>query len=147
MTEAQKRTVILNPQRIGLAEALRRDWVVNAEAGTTVQDVLEPVYWSHNASDFTIYDHIEVRLETGEWILDLIVIAVGRNWAKVHLVNKIELASEDDSPVATKHKVEWKGPQHKWAVIRLADNEMISKGHGDKNEAALWLTNYENVTA
>ena len=61
-----KRAVILNPQRRGLAEQMRQDWVVNAEEGTSVQDVLDPSYWAHIAAELQQYDHIEVRLETGE---------------------------------------------------------------------------------
>ena len=60
------RAVILNPQRIGLAEQLMQHWVVNAEEGTTVADVLDPGYWAHCAAQMQVYDRIDVRLETGE---------------------------------------------------------------------------------
>lgn len=149
--EAEKevrRAVILNPQRIGLAEERRQDWVVNAEENTTVQDVMDPQYWAHMAQHFSPYDRIDVRLETGEWLLELLVISVGRNWASVHLCQKHDLQPvTEDMPTAIKHKVEWKGPQIKHAVIRIADSEILQSGFAKKNEAIEWMVNHEKVTA
>ena len=39
------RTKVLNPQRFKLAEFARQDFVVEAEEGTTVEDILAPAYW------------------------------------------------------------------------------------------------------
>lgn len=144
--ETKPRALILNPQRMGLAEQLRQDWVVNAEEGTTVKDVLEPGYWSHMSSQMQPYDRIDVRLETGEWLLELIVISVGRNWATVFLANKHELQpAVENVPSAIKHKVEWKGPQHKHVVIRLADNVVVQSGFSEKSAAQEWLAHHERV--
>lgn len=144
-----KRTLILNPQRIGLAEQMRQDWVVNAEEGTTVQDVLDPAYWAHCSARMQVYDHIEVRLETGEWLLNLVVQDVGRNYARVFLANKLDFADTDVSaPVsAITHKVEWKGPQRKHVVIRIADGAIIQEGISDKAAAFIWMENFLKTTA
>ena len=142
-----KRANILSPARIGLADAKRQDWVVDAEEGTTVSDVLDPVYWSHVSASMQPYDRIDVRLETGEWLLELIVMGVGRNWAKTFLAAKHELQPVDDAPPSVKHKVEWKGPHLKHCVIRLADGEVIAKGMSEKTEAIAWMANHERVTA
>lgn len=146
MAETLKRTVVLNPQRMGLIEQLRQDWVVNAEEGTTIQDVLNPAYWSHMSAQMQIYDHVEVRLETGEWILDLIVLGVGRNWATVHLAHKHDLQPVEDSmPSMQSLSVAWKGPQLKWVVIRLSDSEILQKNFESKGDAQVWATNHEAV--
>ena len=146
MTE--KRAVILNEQRFGLAEQMRQDWVVNAEEGTLVNDVLEPGYWAHIAYKMQVYDRIDVRLETGEWLMELVVLDVGRNYARVHLAKKHDFVETNlDAPVsAIKHKVEFKGPQRKWAVIRIADSAVVQEGFQGKAEAILWLQNHERVT-
>ena len=144
---SEKRANILNPQRIGLAEARRQEWVVDAEEGTTVHDVLEPGYWAHVSSSMQPYDHIEVRLETGEWIAELLVMGVGRNWAKVFLVAKHELQPIDDTPLAIQHKVEWKGPHRKFVVIRTSDSESVQEGFAEKSAAISWMVNHERVTA
>lgn len=147
VAEKDKRVVILNPQRMSLAEQVRQDWVVNAEHGTTMADVLDPQYWAHMASQMQPWDRVDVRLETGEWLMELLVINTGRNWAQVHVLNQHQLEQRAETmPAAQKHKIEWKGPQHKWCVIRLADNEMIERGKASKEEAGQWLAAYERTT-
>jgi len=145
-TEAAKRAVILTEPRIKGAEYERNTWVVNAEQGTTVSDVLEPLYLSCVSQRLSPYDRIEVRIDTGEWMLELLVLGCGRNFAKVCLLHKHELEpTEFELPAAQKHKIEWKGPQHKWCVIRLADGEMLFRGM-DKGEAAAALERHERAT-
>ena len=142
-----KRAVVLNPQRMGLAEQMRQDWVINAEDGTKIQDVLDPAYWAHVAPQFQIYDHIEVRLETGEWMLELIVLDVGRNYARVYVAQKHEFAEvELERPLnSISHKVEWKGPHRKHVVIRIADSAAIQEGFSSKAEAVTWMENHIRV--
>lgn len=145
---AEKRVVILNPQRIGLRENKRQDWAVDAEEGTTVQDVLDAQYWAHMASQFAPYARVEVLEETGAWMLDLVVINCGRNWAQVHVLHRYDLVERSETmPSATKHKVEWKGPSLKFCVIRLADGEMIQKDLPSKVAASEWLASYERSTS
>jgi hypothetical protein len=138
---------ILNPQRIGLAEQMTQHWVVNAEEGTTVAEVLEPQFWSHCAAQMQVYDRIDVRLETGEWMLELIVLDVGRNYARVFVAKKYDFSeTKIEVPVtAIKHKVEWKGPQKKHVVIRLSDNAVIQEGFSEKSAAMTWMQNHERV--
>jgi hypothetical protein len=139
---------ILNPQRMGLAEHMRQLWMVNAEEGTTIEDVLDPQYWSHMAAQLQPYDRIDVLLETGEWLLELLVINRGRNWAQIHLLHKYDLEQRSETmPAAQKHRIEWKGPQRKHAVIRIADSQVIQDGFSSKLEAGVWLANHEKVTA
>jgi len=139
-----KRDVVLNPQRIGLAEYRRQDYVVNAEIGTTIQDIMEPSYWAHVASQMQPYDHIEVRMESGEWIAELIVLAVGRNWLKVFLAANHELEAVDpdmERKTAT-HVIKWRGPQHRHSVVRLLDDAVLQDGFEDKPAAQAWLDNH-----
>ena len=143
-----KRAVILNPQRMGLAEQLRQDWVVNAEEGTSVQDVLDPGYWSHMAAQLKIYDHVEVRLETGEWVLELIALDVGRNYARMYVTQKYDFAEVDVSTPsgAITHRVDWKGPQRKHVVIRLSDSAVLQEGFSNKADAIAWMENHIKVS-
>ena len=141
------KTRTLNPQRMALAEQWRQDWVVNAEEGTTIEEVLDPSYWAHMAAHLQQFDRIEVRMETGQWVAELITKQVGRNWAAVHLVVKHDLeASQDLTPdTAKKHEVVWRGSQHKHCVVRLADKEILQSGISSKTEAQAWLDNYERT--
>lgn len=141
------RSLILNPERHKLAEQVRNQWVVNAEEGTTIQDVMEPGYWAHVARELKPYDHVEVRLETGEWVAQMLVISQGLNWAKVHMLQHYVLNSSQDVPPASqKHEVKWRGPQHKWCVVRLSDKQVLDTGRDSQAEAAAWMQNYERVT-
>ena len=139
--------MILNPSRLQGAEYARQDWVVNAEEGTKISDVLDPAYWAHTSAQMKPYDRIEVRLETGEWILELLVLSADRNWARVHVLQKHDLVStEQVAPPAQMHVVKWRGPQHKHCVVRLSDGEILSKDHDTAEIAAQWLRNHEQVT-
>ena len=146
--ETAKRVVILNPQRIGLAEQKRQDWIVDAEEGTTIEDVLNPAYWAHCAAQMSVFDNIFVRLETGEWMVHLIVLQTGRNYLRAHLAHQYDFTNADTSTPANAitHVVEWKGPVKKHVVIRKADGAVIQDGFSGKNEAQQWLTNYLNAT-
>lgn len=144
---ADKEARQLDPQRIGLAENRRQDWVVNAEEGTRPDDLLVPGYWSHFASNFVQFDHIEVREETGKWISELVVLDSARNWAKVQQLYFHELGKREAGGAPKAHRVEWKGPQRKHAVIRTADGEVIQDGFSVKAEAEQWADNHERVTA
>jgi hypothetical protein len=146
--EVAKRAVVLIEPRIGMAESKRQDFVVDAEEGTTVEDVLDPMYWAHVASKFTPYDRVEVRIDTGEWMLELIVLQASRNFARMHLVAKHDLsgASAEIPRGAIKHRVEWKGTHKKWCVVRIADSAMLQDSLQSKEAAAEWMTNYERTT-
>ena len=148
MSEANpERTVIVHDGRMQLAEQWRQDWVVNAEAGTQVTDVLKPVYWSHVAAKFKPYDHIEVRVDTGEWLLKLLVLACERNWARVIVLHKYDLEPAEEAPRETLHRVEYKGPHKKWCVIRLADQQPVQEVLTDKQAAYAWMRSHEEMLA
>lgn len=145
MTE--KRSPTLQPARMRLAEYDRQDWVINCEPEITVEDVLEPGYWAHVASLMKPYDHIEARAEDGTWVADLVVTGCDRTWAKVALKQKYNLTTKDVSQSqAFKHSTEWKGPQHRWGVIRISDSQMVKSGFQTKEEATAWTREFEKAT-
>ena len=65
------------------------------------------------------------------------------------IITEVEdLLSDGETPDAeVRHKVEWKGPQHKFAVIRLADSAQIKDGCKTREEAQLLLREHERVIA
>ena len=127
------RDMRVDESRVQLAEYWRQDWCCNAEEGTTVQDILEPKYWALVCARFKPYDHIEVRLETGEWIAELIVLQADRLYAKVHLLKLHDLIVDgDETPTATGYMAVWKGPQKKWCILRLADRHIVKEEIADK---------------
>lgn len=144
--EMKRRSVIIDPQRMHLAEFERQDWIVNAEEGTLISDIVDPGYWAHMAAQMKPYDRIEVRLETGEWIAEVLVLSTDRNWAKVHLLVKYDIAPELVNSISPlQHAVEWKGVQKKHCVIRKSDQKIVQEGFEDKNKALQWLANHERA--
>lgn len=146
MANESKRDVMLMPARMQLAEHARQDWVATAEEGTTIEDVLDPQYWSHMAAQMQPMDRIDVRVDTSEWLLELLVIQVGRNWARCAVLHQHDLTppSEADA-VASGFEVKWGGPLNKWRVIRLSDREVLSMKHDNREAAADWLRQYEKT--
>lgn len=144
----KREAIVLVEARLGLVEHRRQDWVAIAQESHTIEDVLDPIYWSYVASKFTQYDRVEVRQETGEWIVDLIMVEVGRNFARAFVAAKHDLrAVELGTPAeVVKYKVERKGDHRKWCVIRIADSAMIQEGMLTKALADEWLLNHERVT-
>lgn len=142
----KNRLAQIHPTRMRLAEFDRQEWIVNAESSHTIDDVLKPEYWSHMAQQMNAYDHIEVRAEDGTWMAELIVVQPDRSWVKVVLKAKYEFRTRDDLPDAEPlHKVEFKGPQHRFTVIRLSDSQMVRDGFKTKEEAESWMREHERV--
>lgn len=141
-----KNSPVLMPERMGLAESKRHDWVVDAEFGTTVEQLLEPSYWSHVAVRMVPGDHVEVRAEDFSWVAYLVVHYAERTYAKVVIDRVVKIADSTEIPVVSiKHKVEWKGPHHKFAVIRISDAQMLHSGCKTRGEADDWLRNHEKA--
>ena len=144
---AAKRAVSINPLRMRLAEYDRQEWIVNAELGTTLEDLMQPEYWAHMAEQMKVYDHVEVRAEDESWLANLIVRRVERSAAVVHLLQFFEFTSKVQlTPVAVKHEVQWKGPQRKFAVIRTSDAECIKDEFVSRDDAVRWIRGYEKTT-
>lgn len=142
----QKRSPTLMPDRIGHAEDKRHDWVVDAPVGITIEDIMDPSYWSLIATTMEPLDHIEVRADDGKWIANLIVRQCERTYAKVHLVSVIEFKENAELPqVSAKHKVEFKGGTLKNCVVRIKDDAVLQSGCKTRDEAEQWLRNYERT--
>ena len=134
------------PERVGLAEDKRHDWVVDVPVTITIEDTLEPSYWAHIAAQMEPLDNIEVRCEDGSWVAYLIVAFCERNYAKVVLDRVIKLDTRADAPMTSiKHKVEWKGPVLRFAVIRLSDSQILHSGDKSKELAQAWMLEYEKT--
>jgi len=144
---ADKGSPVMAPGRMRLAEYDRQDWVANVEDPLTLEDILDPAFWAHMAAQLKPYDHIEARADDGTWVADLVVLGCDRTWAKVALKAKYNLTTKDVSlSQAHKHTVEWKGPQHRFAVVRTSDSVMVKSGFQEKGDAALWVKEHEQVT-
>lgn len=131
----------LEPARFKSAEFERNIWIANADEGTNPADLLNPDYWAHNAQQMRSWDRVEVRANDGTWFAELLVVDATRLQATVKMLAIHDLSGAapasltmSDSP----YKVEWKGPQLKWVVVRKSDGEKVSDGHQNKGAAETW---------
>lgn len=138
------RDIRIMPERVSLAEIARQDWVITAAAGTLIEDVMKPEYWSHIAPRLKPGDHIEVRVDTEEWLLELLVLETARSFTRVHLLKHHELGDWRDVEMKTaQHKIDWKGTFLKWSVIRLSDSAVIRDKFPTPEAASFFMIQHE----
>lgn len=148
MEEPRKGPEQADPTRFMLAETARNEWVFNAELNTQPEQLTDPAYWSHVSQKLRPYDRIEVRVDDGTWFAELVVLEAARNWATVRMLNVYRLDTQDISQtrvaqIKDQYRVEWKGPQNKFCVIRVKDAQYLHKGAETRKVAEQWLENYE----
>ncbi len=144
MDAAKKNAPTLMPDRMGLAEDRRHDWVVDVPISVSREEIFEPAYWAHVSAQMEPLDHIEARWEDGSKIIYLVVQMCEKNYAKVVFDRELTLDTAGEVPKgAFKHKVEWKGPRLLWSVIRLSDSQIIQSGEKSRELATAWMLDHE----
>src|SRR5690349_19984275 len=86
-----KSAPVIMPDRIGLAEHKRQDWVADVPVGIRVEDLLAPEYWAHKSIEFKPYDTIEARADDGSYIDYLRVLYADRSYANVILEHVVKI--------------------------------------------------------
>ena len=134
------------PARFSHTEHKNQNWTLTVEAGTSIEDILNPAFLANVANFLQPYDIIHARIDTGEWYAQFLVVDSGRAWAKLVRLAYVELVYEgEDAPneeLFSQYTVEHKGPHLKWCVIRKSDKEKIKEQCASKGEAQNWLTSY-----
>lgn len=145
---AIKRDINLAPERMKLAEYERNDWVVTAEQGTTQDDIVNTAYFAHMAMNMKPYDRVEVRIDDGSWIADMVVLQVERNWVRTKILAYHELADSTATGAGpSAYTVEFKGPHLKWCIIRKSDQERIKTGFSDRAAGEAAKADLERLSA
>lgn len=146
--EEKKRSVQIDPGRMRLAQYERQEWVANAPEGCTVEDIKDPAFWSLMSFQMKPYDRVEVRADDGTWVAEVLVIGCARNWAKVSVLQHHKLASAADAMKDdADYRVQWKGPQKKWCIIRNSDDAFIREEIASRESAETQMKEYERNAA
>lgn len=130
--------------RIKNGEYARQVHRVTPEAGTSLEEVLEPSYWANVAAKFTQGDKVEILPEDGAYYAEALVVVCSRIHAKLQLLLHKQF-HEQEKPAAKENKpkdpfeIAFKGPQRRWSVIRTSDLTYVKEGFGDKEAAQKWL--------
>jgi hypothetical protein len=139
MTEKVEKRVI-KPTNIDISEYSRTVWQVKPAIELEIEDLLKPDYWAHVAIKMKPGDRIEAIPEDKHYFAEFFVMACASNWAKVKLLRIVTLIEENDATEIDGYTIKWAGPHDKFRV--LAGNEVISKGHADKESAMQALNDH-----
>ena len=131
--------VVKRPTNIEEAVAARNIWQVKPEIAVTVEDLLDPNYWAHVARRMRAGDRVEAVPADRHYFAEFFVLAASTNWAKLVLLRKVTIIKDHENTVTEGFTVGFAG-KHKWRVTR--GDEILSKGHDDKESASKWLVDH-----
>lgn len=135
-----------DPSRLIQTEYANQAWTLTVEAKTTMEDVLKPEFFSNVAIKMRPYDRVHVRVDTGDWYAEVLVVSCGRAWAKVIKLLEVKLVDANADAMADdvldKYTIEHRGAHLKFCVVRRSDKEPIKENCASKAEAQGWLTSY-----
>lgn len=130
------------------ADVARTRWHACIEHGVAFDEVLKPEFWSHVARQFKIADTIEVISQDQRFYAELYVLNCdGSNWAKVALVHFVDLTEQDKKSVvkAEEFEIMWNGANGGFSVVRISDREKLATNCKTKEEAQIWLRDYQKA--
>lgn len=114
-------------------------WHVVVPAGTKVEDLLDPLFWTHVAgSTFRgKFNRVTVEWEDKSAIADLYVRHYDQSFATMEVLGHWDFgaATEVSGEVMSKHVVEWSGPHTKHRVKRVEDGQIVAENFSDKKDA------------
>ena len=112
----------IEPVRFELAEFGRSVYRAVTPLGDTIEDILQPDYWSHVWKRLRPLHRIEINPDDGSFYAELIVRSVQRNHVVVAAINFVELGEKIElPPEASAYRVEHAGPPEKFRVMRGQD--------------------------
>ena len=147
-TPIERKVEALTHTNLKEAEFVRPIYCATIPIGTLPEDLLKPEYWAHVATHLRPWARIEARAEDGTWFAEYIVLSVDRTWARVRMLGKYNLTSQDvalsqaEKITQSGFEVKWRGPNCKWSVVRKADAEVMKEGM-DREEADIALKQIE----
>lgn len=125
------------------ADYVRQLMRATPEVGTPIEEVLKPEYWAHVAQKAKVGDIIEILPEDGAWFVQALVVACSKIHLKLHVISKTVIneakAEKKDDKKDEPFRIEFKGPQRKWAIIRSKDATYVKDGFDDRAAADKWL--------
>lgn len=124
-----------------LCEYKRQEWIAAPASGTTLEQVLNPLYWAHISGQVNVGDRIDVCPADQAWFAQLLVISKPATPGL-----KVALLSHTDLAAVAEHRIEFgghilkfEGPVSKWSVTRKArggkPDQFIRDGFASSEDA------------
>lgn len=124
------------------AEYQRRDVIARPEAGTVLEEMIDPAYWANVAKSLRPMDRIEVRPADGTWWAELLVRTVASMAVRVHVLRHVEfnptVSNEPAVIVPDGYSIKHRGARL-WCVIRTGDNSVLIERQATQEAAIAWL--------
>lgn len=122
---------------------IAQNLILQAEVGTTVEDIQRPEYWADVAARLQPCDLITVIMDDFSWEAELRVLSATRFTARVLLKSHVVYGAaasveETDAP----YQVSWQGPHHKYAIVRKLDGKVIKNGIPKLEDAQREMLDY-----
>lgn len=133
----------VSASRVTRAQHKYTRYFVEAEHGTTIEQLSHPQYFTHCiAIGLRPTDRLEVHEESGAWIVELLVVSVGQNSVETEVLFTHDFLAKGKligQPTADEkdYFVAWGGPGHKWRVMRA--DEVVHYGLQSRMQANEWL--------
>jgi TusA-related sulfurtransferase len=140
MTEAS-----LNPNALIDAEFSRRVYCVNVLPSTTVEDLVNPNFWTHVAMKLRPGDMIEVLSDDKAFCAKLVVRSARRLDATVSLVYWKDLEIADVSQIASEYEIVFRGAKSRWSILKGSD--VLKSCFDTRNQAEAYLADHLKAIA
>lgn len=130
----------LAPRNFLSSEVVRNQWHAKPEFGTPPEALLDPAYWAHVSSKLRRSDIIYALSEDNTYFSELLVLDVGKLFAKVCQLRCVEIkpAQMLNVEIPEGYEIKFRGPR-KWSVLRGKD---VLKEDMEKQAAETWLTDH-----
>lgn len=121
------------PTELVLMDYSVRRWNVTVPPDVGMDQILLPEFWAHVAvRQLRPFDFVVIFWEDGSQLAELFAREVERGGARMGVWKYKNFEEEDNVPELTpaareQYEVKFRGPQHKYVVVRMSDRrEMIS---------------------
>jgi hypothetical protein len=136
----------LNIKRIPTRSPTTRiEWDVTVDVDTTIEDLLNPIFWSHaSGSTFNGQNNlITVYWDDKSQIAELYVRHYDHASAKMQLLSHVVFDAPDVDVATDDYKVSFAGPVKKFKVSRVVDGIVIKEGIPSKADALEFIKEYK----
>lgn len=119
-----------------------RKHVVYVPADITLDDMLLPETWANVANEMTPFDSVLLLWEDATREALLRVLDVSRTEARLGVIYALDEYGSSGAAVSDtpNYKVKYMG-KARWCVIRLSDNEIVSRNHASRDFAETEMFN------
>jgi len=137
---APRKVAALTVSRWSEAAFKQARHAITPEAGTPVEDLLNPAFYANIAGKMNAGDIVEARPADGAYYLELYVWDRGDNWAQVGVLRALErpgpvaVPSTDDAFL-----IEFVDGAKKHRVLRKSDKAEVAHGFATVAAANAWL--------